>query len=68
MVESYQKYLKAALVGSVVGYGVETGVTFTPMTVGACCALLPSCYLAPVRRSDWPIFAVPLTRPPRCSS
>lgn len=42
----------AALVGLVVGHGVESNATVMPMTIAACCALVPCCYLALVRRSD----------------
>jgi DHA1 family bicyclomycin/chloramphenicol resistance-like MFS transporter len=44
----------AALVGIVVGRGIESSATVMPMTVAACCVLVPCFYLALVRRSDCP--------------
>jgi len=44
----------AALVGIFVGHGVASNAMVMPMTIAACCALVPCSYLALVRPSDFP--------------
>jgi DHA1 family bicyclomycin/chloramphenicol resistance-like MFS transporter len=44
----------AALVGVIVGRGIEGDATILPLTIAACCTLVPCCYFALVRRGAGP--------------